>query len=148
MVVPSDLHLRGGVVSQSLTLQPGARLSYDAALESADITFSGLPRLVAWRIVALPDAEIVNLREDPLVQLKRDGVTPLRSSDAALENYVKMEYYDTGGNIQTYSGVASGVVWEDIRAIVRIVWDDDSFVGDEGQEWVRPSRVMNALLGR
>lgn len=147
VVVPSNLHLRGGIVSQSLTLQPGARLSYDAALEDADITLSGLPRLVAWRIVALPDVEIVNLREDPLNKLKRDGITPIRSGDAAKENYVKMDYYDTGGNLQSYSGLATDLDWSVVKAVVRVVWDDDSFVGDEGQPWVRPSRVLNAILG-
>lgn len=148
IVIPSDLHLMGGVVGESLTLQPGSRLSFDTALRSTDITMSGLPRLVAWRIVALPDVEIVNLREDPLMTLKRDGITPTKSSDAAHEGYVKMEYFDTSGNLQTYSGLASGVNWSSIKAVVRVMWDDDSFVGGEGQEWVSPSRVKSALLDR
>lgn len=146
-VVPSDLHLRGGVVAQRLVLEPGSRLSYDHALRATDITFSGLPRLVAWRIIALPDLPIVNLREDPLAQLKRDGVTPTKSGDAAAEGYVKMEYYDTNGDLQSYTGLASLVDWLGIKAVVRVMWDDDSFVGDEGQPWVSPSRVKNALLG-
>ncbi|MCA8979121.1 MAG: hypothetical protein H6831_05945 [Planctomycetes bacterium] len=146
LVIPSDLHLMGGVVGESLTLEPGSRLSFDAALRSTDITLSGLPRLVAWRIVALPDVEIVNLREDPLLSLKRDGITPTKSSDAALEGYVKMEYFDAHGDLQGYSGLATGVDWSDVKSVVRVMWDDDSFVGGEGQEWVRPSRVKSALL--
>ncbi len=146
-VAPADLHLRGGVVAQRLVLEPGSRLSYDHALRATDITFSGLPRLVAWRIIALPDLPIVNLREDPLAQLKRDGITPTKSGDAAAEGYVKMEYYDSNGDLQSYSGLASLVNWVDIKAVVRVMWDDDSFIGDEGQPWVSPSRVKNALLG-
>lgn len=147
LVIPSDLHLMGGVVGESLTLEPGSRMSFDTALKATDITLSGLPRLVAWRIVALPDAEIVNLREDPLMALKRDGITPVKSSDAALEGYVKLEYFDSSGDLQSYSGLASGVDWSGIRSVVRVMWDDDSFVGGEGQEWVSPSRVKSALLG-
>jgi len=148
LVIPSDLHVMGGVVGASLTLEPGSRMSFDSALRATDITLSGLPRLIAWRIVALPDVDIVNLREDPLMTLKRDGITPVKSSDASLEGYVKMEYYDTSGDLQFYSGLASGISWATIKSVVRVMWDDDSVVGDEGQEWVSPSRVKSALLDR
>lgn len=147
VTVPGDLHLQGGLVAGRLTLEPGSRLSYDNALRSSDLTFSGLPRLVAWRIVALPDADIVNLRQDPLQQLSDAGTTPTRSSDAAQEGYLKMEYYDSGGSLQSYSGQAKDVNWGLVRAVVRVMWDDDSFVGDEGQEWVAPARLRNAIGG-
>jgi len=148
IIVPGDLHVIGGLVAESLTLQPGARMSFDAALGSTGVTLTGLPRLVAWRIVALPDAEIVTLRLDPLKKLSEDGVTPTKSSDASLEGWVKMEYFDNSGILQTYSGLASGVNWGSIKTVVRVMWDDDSFVGGEGQEWVRPSRVQNAILDK
>ncbi|MCA8979122.1 MAG: hypothetical protein H6831_05940 [Planctomycetes bacterium] len=143
-VVPSDLHLKGGVVAQSLTLDSGARLTFDAALEETDITLTGLPRLVAWRIVALPDVEIVNLREDPLRKLEQDGVTPTASGDAAKESYLRIVYLDTSGAKQDYEGFVSGLDWSQVRSVEKLRWFPEP--GVDAGDWIKPTKIGKALV--
>jgi len=144
VVVPSDLHLMGGLVAGSLTLAPGARMSFDSALKAMDITLTGLPRLVAWRIVALPNVPLVSLREDPLRQLDRDGVTPVESGYAASESYMRVVYYDGVGTKQSYEGFVSSFDWSAVKTVEKLRWFESP--GVNPGKWIKPSRVAKSLF--
>ena len=138
-----DLHFIGGLAALSLVLLDGSRLTFDLALEGGSITGSGMPRLVAWRIVELPDSDLVRLREEPIRKLAEQGVTPLDSSVASADRWVRMKYYDQSGTPQAYSGMQSGLDWSEAYKIIGIMWDDDPVVGDEGQTWEVPASLSN-----
>jgi len=135
----SGLHFLGGVVAQRVTLETGARLSFDHALVSADVSLLGLPMLTAWRIVELPKTNLVARRADAISLLDQAGITPVKSADASAETYLAIKYYDAGGSYKTYSGLASLLNWSDVDTVVAVIWDDDAVIGDEGQKEYSPS---------
>lgn len=135
------LHFIGGLAALSLTLLDGSRLTFDAALGGGSISGSGMPRLVAWRIVELPDSDLVRLREEPIRKLAEQGITPIESSVASADRWVRMKYFDPSGNPQAYAGPQSGLDWTQVHKIIGIMWDDDPVVGDEGQVWEVPASL-------
>ncbi|MFT7668565.1 MAG: hypothetical protein ACI8X5_001259 [Planctomycetota bacterium] len=153
ITVNSNMHVVGGIACKNLTLEDGARLTFDMALASSEVTATGTPKLIAWRIVSLPDAEIVKTKIDPFIKLAALGITPVKSSDAALDKYIHIKYYDTLGNPQSYEGPVSGLDSTDIRDAILCIWDDDPVIGDEGRTWCVPSTLKlkvgrNATLSR
>ncbi len=135
------LHFVGGLAALSLTLLDGARLTFDIALGGGSLSGSGMPRLVAWRIVELPDSDLVRLREEPIRKLAEQGITPVDSAVASADRWVRMKYFDQSGNPQAYSGMQSGLDWTQVYKIIGIMWDDDPVVGDEGQIWEVPASL-------
>ena len=87
LTVPASLRVFGAVGAKNATLAPGARVSFDEGLITADLGLVVLPELVSWKIGELPDEPIVTSRVDPFVQLQLAGVTPLDSAQAHRETW-------------------------------------------------------------
>lgn len=136
LVLPGNLHFIGGLAANSLTIADGGRLTFDIALENTEVTAASLPKLVAWRIVELPEELLVDARTDPIQQLEAQGVTPLKSSEAAQDKYLYIKYYDSNGVARSYSGLESGLDYSTVDVVIGIMWDDDPTIGGEGQTLV------------
>ncbi|MCB9914133.1 MAG: hypothetical protein H6828_03160 [Planctomycetes bacterium] len=139
VTIPSDLHFIGGLAANSLTVAPGARLTFDSSLSNTEITVASLPKLIAWRIVELPDAEIVDLRKDPITTLKLNGVSPIKSSEAPLDSLFKIRYYDASGTICGYSGVYGDFDWTAVETVIGMAWDD-------GEVYVSPAPLVGSRV--
>ncbi len=122
VVLPSSLRFFGAVAALELDVEPGARISFDAALASADINQLGLPQLISWRIVDLPPQPIVKSGLGPNTYLQQQGVTPVPSSDAAIEGFVKVVYRDLSGQVQEYTGDKGSMDWSQVTQVVTQKW--------------------------
>jgi Tfp pilus assembly protein PilX len=76
---PSGMELYGSVAARRLTIQSNARLHYDRALGRAPEASSGIPELVCWRVMELPDVPLVTMKFDPLTVLRLNSVEPLKA---------------------------------------------------------------------
>jgi len=82
VTIPSSLQVSGAASAKRLTIGAGARMHFDTSLLEAGANESGLPRLVGWRLVELPNVPVVKLRFDALRALKLNGITPVRGDSA------------------------------------------------------------------
>ncbi len=146
IVLRSELHMIGGLAASSLTLEAGGHLTFDRALEHSEVTSASLPELVAWRIVELPDNDLVKIRRDPLRTLSNDGITPTPSAVASKDTHVKVKYFDAQGEVRDFSGLSSDFDWSEAQSVVGVIWDDDASIGDEGQEWFAPATLKKARV--
>ncbi len=80
--IPSTLQVFGAVSSKRLTIKAGAKMHFDVSLLEAGVNETGLPRLMGWRLVELPNVPVVKLRYDALRNLIETGVAPVKSSTA------------------------------------------------------------------
>lgn len=87
---PASLELFGSIAAKSLTVAAGAKLHYDRALSRAAGSSTGVPELVCWRVMELPNAPLVTMKFDPMTVLKINSVTPMRLDDAHIskEDYL------------------------------------------------------------
>ncbi len=131
--IPSGLRLFGSIAADRVVLEAGARVSVDVALAEKSAGISGLPQLVCWRIVALPDTPLVNLRLDPHALLKIQGVVSPVSHMAHLEDFVSIEFFDTAGALSSYEGPAAEFDWSEVGQAISTQWSaDDAFDEDDG----------------
>lgn len=82
VAIPNTLRVFGAVSADRLTVKAGARLHFDVSLLESGDDEDGLPRLVGWRLVELPNVPVVKLRYDALKSLLQSGVTPVDGADA------------------------------------------------------------------
>lgn len=80
--IPSTMQVFGAVSAKRLTIQAGGQMHFDVSLLEAGESESGLPELVGWRLVELPNVPVVKLRYDALRSLLDAGVTPVKSATA------------------------------------------------------------------
>lgn len=81
----SGFQVFGSVGAKSLTVAAGAKLHFDEALANGDAHEDGTPRVLGWRIVQLPQVDIVNLRYDALKKLRDLGVTVVDGKNAHVD---------------------------------------------------------------
>lgn len=121
--LPSTLRFFGAVAAESLTLLAGFRMTVDQAMADGEKGDGTLPRYMAWRIVELPDTPLVNVRLDPRGVLNLQGVVPIPSDKAHAESNVQVDYFDTAGALQSYTGSAAALDWTDVNTVVAINWN-------------------------
>lgn len=121
--LPGTLRLFGAVAAQDLILRSGFRMTVDRSLSDRETGEGTLPKFMAWRIVALPDTPLVNVRLDPRGVLSLQGVTPVPSDRAHAESNVDIDYFDSSGALQSYTGNAAVLDWSDVNTVVAIDWN-------------------------
>lgn len=82
VAIPHTFPVFGAVSAKRLTVMTGAQVHFDESLLEAGQSDDGLPKLIGWRLVELPNVPMVKLRYDALRALAADGVTPVKSSVA------------------------------------------------------------------
>ena len=102
---PGGLELYGSVAARRLTIESNARLHYDRALGRAPETSSGIPELVCWRVMELPDVPLVTMKFDPLTVLRINSVEPLK---AELAHEVALPAIEAADTAQETKSEASG----------------------------------------
>ncbi len=135
--VPKTLRIYGSIAAQSLHLEPGARISFDRSLAFEVTGIAGLPTLISWHVVALPDTPIVDLRIDPDVMLAANGITAVPSSEAHLERTFTVQYMDVGGSLQTYTGAPQSLAWNQVGQILSVDWFDRDGDRVDPFTWIR-----------
>ncbi|MFM7283328.1 MAG: hypothetical protein ACKO32_16320 [Planctomycetia bacterium] len=104
---PGSLELYGSVAARRLTIQSKARLHYDRALGRSPDTSSGVPELVCWRVMELPDVPLVTMKFDPLTVLRINSVEPLKAELAHEAALMAVEDGGASGQSKTPSGTES-----------------------------------------
>jgi len=133
ITIESSTRFFGGIVARTVTLGDEVHITFDRSLVDSEIVAAGLPLLVAWRVKDLPAVPIVQQHKDPLDYLSEQGVTPKESGQAHKDEFLEIQYYDTGGKLTTYSGDVASFDWNEVETVTGVVWDDDPVIGDEGQ---------------
>lgn len=80
VAIPSSLQIEGAATAKRLTIRSGARMHFDVSLLEAGSNDTGLPQLMGWRLVELPNVPVVKLRYDALRNLIERGVAPVNSA--------------------------------------------------------------------
>jgi len=104
---PGGLELYGSVAARRLTIESNARLHYDRALGRAPETSSGIPELVCWRVMELPDVPLVTMKFDPLTVLRINSVEPLKAELAHEAALTAVGDGETAEESKTPSGTES-----------------------------------------
>jgi hypothetical protein len=104
---PGGLELYGSVAARRLTIESNARLHYDRALGRSPETSSGIPELVCWRVMELPDVPLVTMKFDPLTVLRINSVEPLKAELAHEAALTTVEDGEAAGESKSPSGTES-----------------------------------------
>lgn len=124
LTIPASLRVFGSVGGKTITLAPGARVTFDEAMLNADLGVDTLPQLLSWQVVELPDEDLVSSRLDPLLQLKLQGVEPVQSAQAHAESVVQLEYRDHTNVKRHYTGDISAFDLNDVYVLESVKWQD------------------------
>lgn len=122
VLIPSTLRCYGTLASQQLTIGASARATFDKGLLSSSNTIKGLPSMMSWRIVEVPDVPIARSLEDPIVRLKRMGVTPIASAAASVEKKLTITYVDVSGAVRTFVGDAASFNFSSVKRVISQAW--------------------------
>lgn len=123
LAIPRTLRVFGAVAGARLDLEDGSRISFDEALAGSGIGVSALPRLVSWRVVELPDSPLVRRRVNPFKTLAEQGITPMTSSSAHLEQHAQILYRPAGGgSLRVFTGLLSDLVWSTVGEVRNVGW--------------------------
>lgn len=122
ITIPNNLRIFGSAAALKVTYTTNSRATFDKALLSSSNTMKGMPSMISWKIVELPSVPIVQSAEDPLTRLKRNGVTPVKSAAAAVEDKINITYTDASGAVKNYTGDVASFDFTLVRSVVRKVW--------------------------
>lgn len=125
VTVPSDLRMFGCVTGKTVHFGQNARFTYDVAMASSGVAVTGLPGLLSWRIVELPDAPMVKRRVDPIRWMHLQGRTPVPSHRAHHESHLHLDYLDGAGVRQTYDGLEDAFDWTNVQEVEEMRWAND-----------------------
>lgn len=82
LTIPSSIQVYGAASAKQLTIAAGAKMHFDTSLLRGVENESGLPRMLGWRLVELPNAPVVKLRHDALKELLKLGKILKKGSKA------------------------------------------------------------------
>ena len=119
VTIPSTLELYGSVAADDLTLGADAKVHFDRALTLHGAGQLGTPDLLSWRVIDLPDAQIVKQGLDPCTFLKMNAITPTKSAIAHDEILWKIKYVDLKGQTKLYQGVQANF---DMTKVAVTLW--------------------------
>ncbi|MFN0206677.1 MAG: hypothetical protein ACKVS6_10255, partial [Planctomycetota bacterium] len=120
--IPQTLRVFGSITAKKLTYATGARGTYDKALVASANTMKSLPTVVSWQIVELPDTPLVKSNADALTVLAKEGVVPIKSAVAHMEDKINIVYTDSAGNVQHYNGLSSAFDFTAVRSVINKSW--------------------------
>lgn len=124
LMLPAELRVHGSVAAKDLELAQGSRVTFDLEALHNATGGAGMPLLISWRVIELPDVEIVRQRSDPVAQLAMSGVTPLTPTEGHWEQEIDLVYLDSVGARSTYSGDVAGLDWSTVDQVLSKVWTD------------------------
>jgi hypothetical protein len=127
--VGSRFELFGALIAERLSLANGATLHYDRALMAAGAR-EATPQVLSWRIIELPENSRDTVNVDPFVLLGVDPSTCKVPGSAHEDQMITVSYYDSGGALQTYTGLESGLDWGLVRTVVEVVRTGGLVVND------------------
>lgn len=120
---PSGLRSWGAVAAKHLTIEDGARLTYDSALRIGSTGVPAFPSQLTWQILVEPEVNR-GLRFDPLTRLALAGITPLAPQNASPETAAEVVYVDTEGDLQRYTGAVAGFDFGQAPRVLGMRWQD------------------------
>jgi len=80
LTIPSSFQVYGAASARQLTIAADAKMHFDTSLLEAGANESGLPRMLGWQLVELPNVPVVKLRHDALNELLKQGKRPKKGS--------------------------------------------------------------------
>ena len=104
LTIDADLHFFGSLAADNVTLESGAHVTFDVALESIAAGPLAIPKLGAWRMVELPTEEIVRTKADPILWLTARGVTPTPAHLAYKDAILTITFRCVDNHVHTYEG--------------------------------------------
>jgi len=126
-----ELDFQGSIAVKSLELLADVQVRGSEEATNLIAGVPSVPTLVAWQFSDAPDAEILNCLTDPKNWLKQHQIEPVKSSSAAAESEVSLQYVTKDGAIGVYQGLPSEFDFSKASSVVQQVWMD-GLIG-EGQ---------------
>lgn len=136
VVVPADLRWLGAITARWLETEPGARLSFDAALATGGQGAAATPRIASWQIVPVGDGLARRLAIDPRTTLRLQGITPVPSPTAAPETECEVILLDDSGEPTIFTGHVDDLPSGSER-LMRMRWVDTR--NGTLRPWLRPT---------
>ena len=136
VVVPTDLRWLGAITARWLETEPGARLSFDAALATGGQGAAAAPRIASWQIVPIGDGLARRLAIDPRTTLRLQGITPIPSPTAAPETECEAILLDDTGEPTIFTGNV-GDLPSGSERLMRMRWVDTR--NGTLRPWLRPT---------
>ncbi len=122
VTIPTSLRLYGSAAAKNLVLAANGRASFDKAVLKKGVAGDWVPGLQSWSITAVPEEPISSSPVDPLAFLNLQGVVPEKPAHAHGDDTVALKYTDAAGNVQTYTGLASGLNWSQVKSVLTHTW--------------------------
>jgi len=126
-----ELDFQGSIAVKSLELLADVQVRGSEEATNLIAGVPSVPTLVAWQFSDAPDAEILDCLADPKHWLKQQKIEPVKSSSAAAESEVSLQYVTEDGAIGVYQGLPSEFDFSKASSVVQQVWMD-GLIG-EGQ---------------
>lgn len=135
LALTTALDFKGSIAVQRLEILKGVEVHGSEDTVTAIAGIPSVPALVAWKFSDAPDAEILSGLSAPKTWLKKNKVTPKKSSDAAKENEVSLQYITEDGAVGVYHGQAADFDLSKAKSLVKQVWLDGQVgPGKSGQK--------------
>lgn len=122
VLLPDSLRFFGAAAGKRLLLQAGAFASYDRAFATDGLGVPSLPKILSWQIVPIEEGEIRSLRFDPVATLRMQGIEPIASSVAALEQGFEIQFLDAAGALRTWAGDSTQFNWAQVARVTSLRW--------------------------
>ena len=110
--VGGSFEVFGGIVAKRLEVAPGARLHFD----TAEYDVSGVPRIVAWRIVEIPAA----VRGGGVFRFAEGDLVPLADAHDLESVELSVTFLDELGRLRSYTGLESHFDWSHVAEVVEV----------------------------
>lgn len=117
--IGSDFEVYGSVVARRLEIGAGARLHFD----NSGIVGTQIPRIVAWKIVQIPNTVRGGRNPYELLGIERGTLAPLSDSHDLTWVMLSIEYRNQSGGTSMYYGPEDIFNWDQVAEIVTIERD-------------------------
>lgn len=122
VAIQEPFQVFGSVVARHIVLSPGVQIHFDENVAAQAID-ALIPRLLAWRVIDIPDAVAGSLLVDPFGVLGVDPNTLPSPSNAHKDVNLKIAYVDKMGFAQTYTGPESAFDWTSVQTVKTVSRD-------------------------
>lgn len=116
----------GAIAAESLTLADGAKVHFDEALAAFSNTPDGELVVTAWRVMDLPDTELVKERRDPLLKLLADDVVVPLASQAHETIMFKIRFVTWSDETITWRGDEAKFDWLRVKTLLEVAREGDA----------------------
>lgn len=123
VTLPAKFVLSGTVSARKLTLDAGAQVHFDIALDAAGDEAAGTVERLSWRIVDIPVEIARSLSTNPfeVLGVAEAALVPPVEAHLDVGFQIHVWYTDASNAVLTYRGPESGFDWGNVKAVSKIL---------------------------